>query len=144
MVCTIGPSCCEVDTLCELLRAGMSIARIDLTWGPLDFHIKSLENLQVLHLCCAVLCRAMPCCAALCRIVLWCGVHCRGCILHTLQLLQGKRGKTDVGCLNIFSAGPPHMPYCRNHQKHPLHLICSQNLVGLSPTCALHPCWRCC
>ena len=32
---TIGPSCSDVPTLCRLLEAGMSVARFDLTWGPL-------------------------------------------------------------------------------------------------------------
>lgn len=43
---TIGPSCHDVDTLNELLHAGMAAARIDLTWGPLEFHRKSLNNLN--------------------------------------------------------------------------------------------------
>eukprot|EP00983_Pelagomonas_calceolata_P074085 1152402-Pelagomonas_calceolata.AAC.11 len=42
-----------------MLRAGMSVARIDLTWGPLDYHRKTLQNLQEAmkrsHKLCAVM-----------------------------------------------------------------------------------------
>lgn len=38
IIATIGPSCHEVDQLQELLEAGASGARFDLTWGPLEFH----------------------------------------------------------------------------------------------------------
>ncbi|KAG2497916.1 hypothetical protein HYH03_004180 [Edaphochlamys debaryana] len=43
---TLGPSCSDVDTLCSLLEAGMTVARVDLTWGPLDYHKRSLRNLS--------------------------------------------------------------------------------------------------
>lgn len=45
VVCTLGPACRDVDTLVKLLQAGMNAARIDLTWGPLDYHVQSLKNL---------------------------------------------------------------------------------------------------
>lgn len=31
VICTLGPSCRDVETLIELLEAGMTAARIDLT-----------------------------------------------------------------------------------------------------------------
>ena len=31
VIVTIGPSCQDVDTLCQLLEAGASCARVDLT-----------------------------------------------------------------------------------------------------------------
>jgi hypothetical protein len=46
IVATLGPSCCDVPTLVHMLEAGMSVARIDLTWGPIAFHRRSLDNLQ--------------------------------------------------------------------------------------------------
>ena len=46
MLGTIGPACQSADMLGELLQAGMTGARFDLTWGPLAFHRKSLDNLQ--------------------------------------------------------------------------------------------------
>ncbi|KAK9796683.1 hypothetical protein WJX73_008597 [Symbiochloris irregularis] len=45
VIITIGPSCQDVDTLCQLLSAGASCARVDLTWGTLDYHKQSLNNL---------------------------------------------------------------------------------------------------
>lgn len=47
IIATIGPACHEVDQLVELLECGMSCARIDLTWGPVEYHKKSLNNLQL-------------------------------------------------------------------------------------------------
>jgi pyruvate kinase len=45
VTCTIGPPCQSVKVLSELLVAGMAAARIDLTWGSMDFHRASLRNL---------------------------------------------------------------------------------------------------
>ncbi|PNW77193.1 hypothetical protein CHLRE_10g426292v5 [Chlamydomonas reinhardtii] len=46
VVATLGPACSDVDTLARLLEAGMTVARVDLTWGPLDYHKRSLTNLN--------------------------------------------------------------------------------------------------
>ncbi|KAL3153441.1 hypothetical protein ABBQ38_011776 [Trebouxia sp. C0009 RCD-2024] len=46
VVVTIGPSCQDVDNLCLLLQAGATCARCDLTWGTLDYHKRSLQNLN--------------------------------------------------------------------------------------------------
>ncbi|KAL3159599.1 hypothetical protein ABBQ38_010011 [Trebouxia sp. C0009 RCD-2024] len=46
VIATIGPACHEVEQLVELLQCGMSCARIDLTWGPVEYHKQSLQNLQ--------------------------------------------------------------------------------------------------
>lgn len=46
IVGTIGPACQSVDKLVEMIESGMSAARIDLTWGPIDYHRRSLDNLQ--------------------------------------------------------------------------------------------------
>ncbi len=59
VVATVGPAIQEVDTLCELLNAGMIGVRVDLTWGPLDYHRKSLANVQLAtrkarRLCCTM------------------------------------------------------------------------------------------
>ena len=43
---TVGPSCQSVEALSELLEAGATCARIDLTWAPIDYHRQSLQNLQ--------------------------------------------------------------------------------------------------
>ncbi|KAF5832362.1 pyruvate kinase [Dunaliella salina] len=59
VVATLGPSSHDVDVLETMLRAGMSVARIDLTWGPLDYHMRTLHNLQEAmersHKLCAVM-----------------------------------------------------------------------------------------
>jgi pyruvate kinase len=46
VVATIGPACQSVEALCDLLEAGMTCARIDLTWAPIEYHRVSLKNLQ--------------------------------------------------------------------------------------------------
>eukprot|EP01023_Acetabularia_acetabulum_P038593 TRINITY_DN3699_c0_g1_i1.p1 TRINITY_DN3699_c0_g1~~TRINITY_DN3699_c0_g1_i1.p1 ORF type:complete len:718 (-),score=139.77 TRINITY_DN3699_c0_g1_i1:849-3002(-) len=56
---TLGPASRDVDTLCELLTVGMSCARISLTWGTLEYHLKSLQNLKeamyiTQHMCAVV------------------------------------------------------------------------------------------
>ncbi|GMH36554.1 hypothetical protein BSKO_04422 [Bryopsis sp. KO-2023] len=47
VVFTIGPQCQDVETLTKILEAGATAARIDLTWGPMEFHERSLQNLQI-------------------------------------------------------------------------------------------------
>lgn len=47
LVCALGPSSHSVDVLEAMLNAGMVGARIDLTWGGLDFHRESLRALNV-------------------------------------------------------------------------------------------------
>lgn len=47
IMATMGPSCHDVDTLAQMLDAGMVAARVDLTWGPLEFHRNSLKKLEV-------------------------------------------------------------------------------------------------
>jgi hypothetical protein len=42
----MGPSIHDVDILCQMLEAGMVSGRVDLTWGPLEFHRNSLGLLQ--------------------------------------------------------------------------------------------------
>jgi hypothetical protein len=47
LVCSLGPSSHSVAVLEDMLRAGMVAARIDLTWGGLDFHRATLAALNV-------------------------------------------------------------------------------------------------
>jgi hypothetical protein len=46
LIATLGPACNSVETLCEMLDAGMSAGRVDLTWGSVEYHQGSLDNLQ--------------------------------------------------------------------------------------------------
>lgn len=43
---TVGPACQTVEKLAELLEAGVTCARIDLTWAPIEYHRTSLINLH--------------------------------------------------------------------------------------------------
>jgi hypothetical protein len=51
LVCALGPSSHSVEVLEAMLNAGMVGARIDLTWGGLDFHRESLRALNVSNTC---------------------------------------------------------------------------------------------
>lgn len=42
---TIGPACQEVETLARILTAGATVARVDLSWGAISYHERSLQNL---------------------------------------------------------------------------------------------------
>ncbi|KAK9908291.1 hypothetical protein WJX75_005628 [Coccomyxa subellipsoidea] len=60
VIATLGPSCRDVDTLVSLLESGLAAARVDLTWGSLEYHKQSLRNLQAAtqktkHLCAVIL-----------------------------------------------------------------------------------------
>ncbi|KAL4425448.1 hypothetical protein ABPG75_009464 [Micractinium tetrahymenae] len=46
IVITVGPACQTVEKLVALLEAGVTCARIDLTWAPIEYHRRSLLNLQ--------------------------------------------------------------------------------------------------
>lgn len=46
VIVTLGPSTHDVATLTELLQAGMSCARLDLTCGTPEYHSISLDNLE--------------------------------------------------------------------------------------------------
>lgn len=45
VVITIGPSCAEVDVLERLLRAGVTCARVNLSWGAKEYFAYCLANL---------------------------------------------------------------------------------------------------
>eukprot|EP00210_Caulerpa_lentillifera_P002558 g2453.t1 len=44
-VFTIGPACQDVETLYKMLTAGATVARVDLSWGDIAYHERSLQNL---------------------------------------------------------------------------------------------------
>ena len=46
IVCTIGPASESPDTMCQLMEAGMNVARINFSFGALSDHKKVIENLR--------------------------------------------------------------------------------------------------
>ncbi|WVZ54459.1 hypothetical protein U9M48_005247, partial [Paspalum notatum var. saurae] len=47
IVGTLGPKSRSVDTISACLRAGMSVARFDFSWGDAAYHQETLENLKL-------------------------------------------------------------------------------------------------
>ncbi|KAG8480591.1 hypothetical protein CXB51_024533 [Gossypium anomalum] len=46
IVGTLGPKSRSVDIISDCLKAGMSVARFDFSWGDIEFHQETLENLK--------------------------------------------------------------------------------------------------
>ncbi|RYG74891.1 pyruvate kinase [Lentibacillus lipolyticus] len=46
IVCTIGPSSESVETLTQLIEAGMNVARLNFSHGDFDEHRKRIENIR--------------------------------------------------------------------------------------------------
>tara|TARA_E500000081_G_scaffold151850_1_gene182902 strand:- start:193 stop:1617 length:1425 start_codon:yes stop_codon:yes gene_type:complete len=46
IVCTIGPSSESLDTLIDLIKSGMNVARINLSHGSEEDHIKMISNIR--------------------------------------------------------------------------------------------------
>ncbi|PNW87383.1 hypothetical protein CHLRE_02g147900v5 [Chlamydomonas reinhardtii] len=58
--CTLGPQSRTVEVLEDLLRAGMTVARFDFSWGSMEYHQETLDNLRIAmrntkRLCCTML-----------------------------------------------------------------------------------------
>nr|CBX25508.1 hypothetical_protein [Oryza glaberrima] len=47
IVGTLGPKSRAVDTISSCLKAGMSVARFDFSWGDAEYHQETLENLKL-------------------------------------------------------------------------------------------------
>ncbi|RLM58922.1 pyruvate kinase [Panicum miliaceum] len=47
IVGTLGPKSRSVDTISACLKAGMSVARFDFSWGDAAYHQETLENLKL-------------------------------------------------------------------------------------------------
>ncbi|WIA28836.1 hypothetical protein OEZ86_011363 [Tetradesmus obliquus] len=59
LVCTIGPVSNDVDTLTQMLRTGMSIARFDFSYGDQQLHQTSIDNLRKASKATRTLCATM-------------------------------------------------------------------------------------
>nr|KAJ0190238.1 hypothetical protein LSAT_V11C800397970 [Lactuca sativa] len=47
IVGTLGPKSRSVEIISSCLQAGMSVARFDFSWGDMEFHQETLENLKM-------------------------------------------------------------------------------------------------
>ena len=46
IVCTIGPASESVDMLCQLLQAGMNVARLNFSHGTHEEHAQRIQNIR--------------------------------------------------------------------------------------------------
>ncbi len=46
VIATIGPACDDVDTLCRMIRAGMNVARLNMSHGTAATHSATLERVR--------------------------------------------------------------------------------------------------
>lgn len=46
MICTVGPASSQVDTLFDMIEAGMNIARINVSHGTREQHIELIKNVR--------------------------------------------------------------------------------------------------
>ncbi|WP_199618334.1 pyruvate kinase [Paenibacillus alkalitolerans] len=46
MVCTLGPSCDSVATLADMIRSGMTVARLNMAHGELEEHKVRIQNIR--------------------------------------------------------------------------------------------------
>jgi len=46
IICTIGPACSDLETIIELCKAGMNIARLNFSHGTHQEHAKHIQNLK--------------------------------------------------------------------------------------------------
>ena len=46
VVCTLGPACWSVESLVNLIDAGMNVARLNFSHRTLEYHVQSLQNLR--------------------------------------------------------------------------------------------------
>eukprot|EP00879_Flechtneria_rotunda_P021983 GHRR01023184.1.p1 GENE.GHRR01023184.1~~GHRR01023184.1.p1 ORF type:complete len:557 (+),score=149.99 GHRR01023184.1:184-1854(+) len=59
LVCTIGPVSNDAETLTQMLRSGMSIARFDFSYGDQELHQRGLDNLRKASKQISTLCATM-------------------------------------------------------------------------------------
>ena len=46
IVCTMGPACRNINTLREMVKAGMSVARLNFSHGDHEYHRGTIEMLR--------------------------------------------------------------------------------------------------
>jgi pyruvate kinase len=46
VICTMGPACWDVETLCEMLKAGMNVARLNFSHGDHESHGATVKRIR--------------------------------------------------------------------------------------------------
>ena len=46
IICTIGPSCDQLEQMLKLIDAGMNVARVNFSHGEPEYHTQVIENLK--------------------------------------------------------------------------------------------------
>ncbi|CAG0893946.1 unnamed protein product [Darwinula stevensoni] len=46
VICTIGPASAQIETLVEMMRAGMNIARLNFSHGSHEYHAATIKNIR--------------------------------------------------------------------------------------------------
>ena len=59
MICTVGVKSRTVPELVALLEAGMTTARFDFSWGSMEYHTHTLNNLREAMKQTKILCATM-------------------------------------------------------------------------------------
>ncbi len=46
IICTLGPSCQDYKTICRMIKAGMNVARLNMSHGELSYHQQLIETVK--------------------------------------------------------------------------------------------------
>ncbi|VDM95225.1 unnamed protein product [Thelazia callipaeda] len=46
IICTIGPACCEIQTLTNMIEKGMTVTRLNFSHGTHKYHAQLIENIR--------------------------------------------------------------------------------------------------
>lgn len=49
IICTIGPSCCDIETLKALAERGMNVARLNMSHGSHEWHSSVIDNIRKIN-----------------------------------------------------------------------------------------------
>lgn len=46
ILCTLGPSCCDLETIKEMMKAGMNAARLNFSHGDHEIHAQTIQTVR--------------------------------------------------------------------------------------------------